>query len=482
MTCLRSSFVAFALSLLSGCEAGEPATASPRVPDPPAGVPHPVGTAASPRPAAGADLDPALVARLIRAEAEGSALASATAPAPGVSLDLGADRPAVAIAVPRVPRAATARFDFADGKRGWITRLPVGQHLPSAAYGGGRVYVSGGFDTTAFYALDAEDGRLLWNRQDLEDNGPTAAMFQGGEVVFNTESCTLFVLDARTGRTRWRRWLGDPTLAQPALAEGLIFASHPVRGGGHALSALRLRDGTPAWSRPLDGELLAAPVVAEQAVYAATIHGTVYRFANRSGARRWARSIRASTAPWIAGGRVFLSRTAARGEELVALDAESGRSLATLRRVNARYLADIPRDLQSWPKVWAFEGSRPILAHGRLIDTMAGTASAADPRSGRSLWQRRHPGTTGQRSLFPPVLAGSQIVLASREGGVYALDLDTGMTVWAYRTGRPIASSPIVARGWVYLASTDGTLIGLEVGGPALDGWHMWGGGPGHNG
>ncbi len=469
------------LLLLAGC--GRPDPARPPAAREPAarvGAPQATGASGAARPARGAELDPRLVQALIAAE-ESEGLAPRAAAA-GLSLELGADRPALELAIPKIPRAATARFEVGDGRRGWITRLPVGQHLPSAAYGGGRLYVSGGFDTTAFYALDAQDGRLLWNRQDLEDNGPTAAMFQGEEVIFNTESCTLFVLDARTGRTRWRRWLGDPTLAQAALAERLIFAAHPQKGGGHALSALRLKDGQPVWSRPVDGELLAAPVVHDGAVYASTLRGSVYRFASKSGARRWARPLRASTAPWLAGGRVYLSRTSGRAEELVALDAGSGRTLATLRRVEARYLRDVPRDLSSWPKVWAFEGSRPLLAHGRLVDTLAGTASAADPLSGKSLWQRRDAGSGGERSLLPPVVAGSQIVLASRKGAVYALDVDTGMTVWAYRTGHTIASSPIVARGWVYLASADGAVIALEVGGPALDGWHMWGGGPGHNG
>jgi outer membrane protein assembly factor BamB len=156
--------------------------------------------------------------------------------------------------------------------------------------------------------------------------------------------------------------------------------------------------------------------------------------------------------------------------------------VATLRRSPARYLGDVPRNLQSWPKVWAFEGSRPLLAHGRLIDTMAGTVSAAQPASGRSLWLRRDRAARGARSLLPPVAAGAQLVVAARSGQLYALDVDTGMTVWAYALGRQLAASPVVARGWIYVTTTDGAVIGLRAGEPSLDGWHMWGGGPGHNG
>ena len=458
------------LLLLAACGADDSA-------EQPVPLPRPQPRPLSP----GLDIDPSILQRPPSAPAPLSDGAAAT-----VS-PLGADRPAHKVAVPRVPRASTAGFSFGNGRAGWITRLPTGQHLPSVAYGKGRVFISGGFGSYAFYALHAENGRMLWNRQKLADNGPTAAVYLDNEVIFNTESCTLFVLDARTGRTRWKRWLGDPTLAQAAAAHGLIYASYPVAGRGQRLAALALRNGREVWSRGVDGELLSAPVVAGGAVHATTIHGTVYRFDARTGKRRWARRLRATSAPWIHGGRVYLSRaTRLQGkahEQQVMLDARTGQTLSTLRSSRARYLGDVPRTLKSWPRVWAFEGSRPLLALGRFVDTMAGRISAAHPVSGKLLWQRQDRATLGRRSLTLPVLAGTQVITASRAGKVYALDIDTGMTVWAYDLGRPLASAPVVARGWVYLSSTRGEVIALKLGHrQALDGWHMWGGGPAHNG
>jgi outer membrane protein assembly factor BamB len=430
------------------------------------------------QPAPGADIDPAILDELEREQSRpvgGGA---------GLSLALGQDRPLVKVEVPRVGLATTASFSFGDGKRGWITRLPTGEVLPSVAYGNGRVYASGGFNTYAFYAMNARDGRMLWNRQNLEDNGPTAPSYLEEEVIFNTESCTLFVLDARTGKTRWKRWLGDPTLAQPAVEHGLVYASYPA-DGGQRIGALRLKDGRTAWQRHVDGELLTAPVVAGDAVYLTTIHGTVYSFTARRGRRRWRRSLRATSTPWIADGKLYFSRATRRGQVIheaqIVLDAATGRTLTVLKHSRAAYLADVPRNLDSWPKVWAFEGSRPLLAAGRLLDTMAGVASATSPKTGTSLWRRRDA-RAGRRSLTPPVVAGSQLIFASRKGAVYALDIDTGMTVWAYDLGRPIAASPVVAKGWVYLSTGDGSIIALEAGGPAMDGWHMWGGSPAHNG
>jgi len=426
-------------------------------------------------PGPGADIDPSVLDQLDREESAPSVAAGA-----GLDLALGRDRPLQRLPVPRVARATTAGFTFGDGRKGWITRLPVAGPIPSVAYGGGRVYAGGGFNTYAFYAMSSESGKVLWNRQNLEDNGPTAPSYLDEEVIFNTESCTLFVLDSRTGRTRWKRWLGDPTLAQPAVQHGLVYASYPSNGG-QRLGAMRLKDGRTVWSRLVDGELITAPVVAGDSVYVTTIRGTVYRFDAHKGRRRWQRRLRATSAVWVSGGRIYLSRSARGREAQVVLERETGRTLAVLRQTRASYLRDVPRDLQSWPKVWAFEGSRPLLVNGRLLDTMAGVVTATSPDTGKSLW-RRPDSAAGRRSLTAPVLAGSHVVFASRRGAVYALDVDTGMTVWAYDVGRKIAASPVVARGWVYLSTVDGSVIALQAGGPALDGWHMWGGSPGHNG
>src|SRR5689334_4565520 len=120
--------------------------------------------------------------------------------APAKEVDLGADRRGIPVALPKPPRGGAAPFTFGDDQHGWVARIPDANQLPSVAYGGGRVFVSGGFESISFYALDAETGHLEWASQNLEDNGPTAPIYVEGRVIFNTESCTLFVMDARSGK------------------------------------------------------------------------------------------------------------------------------------------------------------------------------------------------------------------------------------------------------------------------------------------
>jgi Ca-activated chloride channel family protein len=394
----------------------------------------------------------------------------------GLSLALGADRAALALRLPAPPRGAAAPFLFGDDREGWVARIPESLRLPSVAYGDGRVFVSGGFESTSMYALDAHDGHMLWASQALEDNGPTAPSYQDGRLIFNTESCTLFVLDGATGKKLWFKYLGDPTLSQPSVADGLVFASHPS-AAGQKLSAYRLRDGHEVWSRAIDAELLAAPILHGDSLYAATLTGRLYRMRRADGRRLWSQAVHATSAPWVQGGELYLGRADGGREVTVAMAADDGRTLRQGAAHVAPWLADVPRDMNDWPKVWGFEGSRPVLAGGVLYQAIGNELAALDPTTLAPSWSRT--GTGAKRGLGAVAVAGPQVVVATRAGEVYGIDIDTGYTLWAYALGTPVFAQPIIARGWVYVTTADGQVVALHVGDATLDGWHMWGGSPG---
>jgi Ca-activated chloride channel homolog len=401
------------------------------------------------------------------------------------ALDFTSDRTPVAVRTPSPPRGGAATFSFADAnggdeRRGWVARIPESNQLPSVAYGAGRVYVSGGFESVSMYALDAEEGNVLWSSQNLEDNGPTAPIYEDEDVVFNTESCTLFVMDAKTGRKKWFKNLGDPTLAQPAVADGLVFAQHP--GNGSEFTAYKLKTGDEVWTRQIDGELLAAPIIHGDSVYFTTVGGTTYRYLRAIGKRVWAKQLRATSAPWVVGDELFLSRRGKGVEEQVVVADADGKVLRTARSMKASYLGDVPQDLDDWKKVWSFEGSRPVVVDGTRYEAMGGVVQASDATSGEAVWTRRYAKGEGKRSTGTVVVAGPQVVLATRDGKLFGLDVDTGYTLWSYDVGHAVVAQPVVAKGWVYVTTVDGTVIGLEVADTTLDGWHMWGGNPQHDG
>ncbi len=118
--------------------------------------------------------------------------------------------------------------------KGFTIQLPGGAPIPTPTVYKGKIYVSGGFQTRQFYCFDAGTGKLVWTVE-LDDDGPTSAVCENDICVFNTESCTIFALDAHTGKHLWSHFLGDPLTSTPTIAGGKVFTSYPA-GGGMALN------------------------------------------------------------------------------------------------------------------------------------------------------------------------------------------------------------------------------------------------------
>ena len=232
---------------------------------------------------------------------------------------------------PPRPGRASRFLDLGTGFRGWSVQIPGGRDVVTPCVEGGRVLLGGGFGSYEFYAFDAADGRLAWGRR-TSDDGPTAAVVADGHVVFNTESCTVCVLRADTGEVAWERWLGDPLLAQPAVGAGMVFIAWPARGD-HLIGAFSLLEGAPVWTAPLPADVITAPVFAEGALYVSTFDGAVHCFDPHEGKLRWSRPMRATSAPWVWGGEVYVSQ---REEGEAARHADPAESLA---RVSARLRA-----------------------------------------------------------------------------------------------------------------------------------------------
>ena len=393
------------------------------------------------------------------------------------------------LGLPRVRAGQSARFTF-DGQRpGWFARTPDGsQSLLTPIYGEGRVYLGGGFTSHALYAYDARTGEMRWAAQ-APDGGPSAAIVEDGKVLFTTESCTLFAVDARTGRQRWSRWLGDPLMSQPAARNGRVYSGHIKDGGGYGFTAMDVRNGRVLWSRNITADVMNAAVLDEESIYFTTMDGIVWRLNQHDGRVVWRQRLRATSAPWLEGEHVHVTLRDAREHEGRRVQTEIGAVLAKAdgqklrehEQVDASFLPSRP-DAGGVPAGWSFEGSRPTIVDGRLYQTIGNEVHCRDATTGELLWRRQYTTASRTRPATPPAIAGSQLVFGTRDGVLYGLDIDTGMTTWAYEVGEPISAQPTVAHGWVFASTTRGGVVALNVGDAELDGWHMWGGNAMHNG
>jgi len=407
--------------------------------------------------------------------------------------------------IPRPGRGSTRRFAFEDGKRGWITALPSSDLLTTPTYGDGKLFVGGGFASHRFFAFDAFRGDLAWSLA-APDGGPTAAIYDRERILFNTESCTIFVANADTGELIWKRWLGDPLMSQPVIGGDLVMSAYPA-DGAHVFGAFDVDDGDPRWSFAIPADVIQAPQVRGEDVFFATMDGSVFRVRHRDGHVHWRKDLAATSAVWVDGERMLLTRRVnVRGEpheEAIVVDARRGEVVHTAERVAAPYLRGNSRDRRlatgqagAWGTVphgarlglhnvasgWAYQGSSPAVVDGRAYAAVGPEIVARDVSTGEIVWRRRDGSAGDAQTVSPPAIVGSQIVYGTVDGHLYFGDIDTGITLRAYDLGEPIVFQPIVAEGWVYVATGAGNVIGLELGDPQLDGWHMWGGNAQHAG
>ncbi len=398
-------------------------------------------------------------------------------------VDLGVHVVPRNIALPRLTTGRSTRFRFDGDRRGWAVQLAEGAVLSSVAYAHDRVYVGAGFSSTTVYAFDARNGSLKWTGT-TPDGGPTAAIVEDDTVMFNTESCTLFAFDRRSGRLRWSRWLGDPLMSQPVAGGGRVFSAYPNAGSptGFRMAALSVRDGRILWSVPIAADVVTSPVISGDSMYFTTMNGSVYRMNPRNGHTVWSRSMNATSAPTLSGDRVFVAQRMLHSRERqVALSIANGARVFATDAASAPYAAR-PANTGGVEAGWSFEGSHPSYAEGRLYYAMGNTLSARDAQTGRVVWERHYPHEFAQRGMTSPAVVAGSLVMGTRNGDVFGLDIDSGMTTWAYHVGEPIAFQPTVANGWVYTTTTRGKLVALEVAERGFDGWHMWGGNPQHAG
>lgn len=425
------------------------------------------------------------------------------------------------------PKLPVETFKTDDGRQGWKVKLQRQLPLATPAVVDGKVYIGGGFGSYEFYAFDAQSGKPLWLFH-CGDDGPTAAVVEKGRVSFNTESCILYVLDAKTGEKLWGKWLGDPLMSQPAMKDDKVVMAYPNQKGTHSISCMGAGDGTEFWTQDIPGEIITAPVIDEDKVFATTLEGSVHCFDLATGKKVFSKDHQATSAPWVWKGEIYVSlrqdeerivggeaktvRTEGQGRitkagerdnevlwaqqdaeylnyetssryasEQAALDASVGFGSAPSAAKLDQSEANL--GVRSVSGVWAYQGSRPSIIGGRSYSSMGDTLKVLDPETGKVIWNRyiEIKDSPGGRPFTPPSYAAGKLYMGSVTGEIICLDASSGKELWRYNCGEPIRFQPAVAGGKVYWGTDGGSIYCIDARDPEADGWLMWGGNAQHN-
>jgi Ca-activated chloride channel family protein len=376
---------------------------------------------------------------------------------------------------------------------GFVVSLPSNAPIPTPTVYQGNLYVSGGFHSREFYCLKADTGAFVWG-MDLDDDGPTSAVCDQDAVAFNTESCTLFVLDAKTGKQLWSYFLGDPLTSTPTIANGVLFTSYPAAGGGgqlqqnngpakgqkkpqenaqakaappcsHVLAAFELKTGKILWQRWIDSDVMTAPVAVDKELYCTSFAGVVYKFNQADGKILSANKSRATCAPTVVGQNIYLTRRTDDGKG------------------NAKEaIAGVDRDSQK-QRFQAGEREAPHIDPKVQKDAkMAGQAKALDAGNG---FGGGAPAAANPGAAFGNVGQGNVSSMQAFQGSrllnlngrnfncmgdeVVCTDPESGKNLWSHKLkgdlkkeGGYLAAPPVAAGGMLFLTTLQGDVLQMD--------------------
>lgn len=280
-----------------------------------------------------------------------------------------------------------------------------------------------------------------------------------GVVYLGSGDGKLYAIDAKTGAERWRFATGGPVMSSPALAAGRVFASS--RDG--FLYALAAADGALVWRHRFGAELgmqnywdyaLSSPTLRGDVLYIGGGDGHLYAFDAASGRVRWSfdAGARIRSTPAVAAGLVVVGTMDGR---VVAVDSASGVlrwSFATDGAAHA--FADKRNDTTS---VFA----SPTIAGERvMVGSRDGNLYALELATGKLAWRSTHDGGSwilstafDGRTLY--VGSGSALI-------VQAVDPATGLERWRAKTRGAVFSGIAIAGETLLFSDFSGALSAID--------------------
>jgi outer membrane protein assembly factor BamB len=325
-------------------------------------------------------------------------------------------------------------------------------------------------------------------------------------------------------------------MSMPAADAGRVFMAYPDTRGDrrHYLACFNLADGRAIWRQPIAGEVITCPVLADGHVYLANLDGTLACFAQDDGRPLWQEARNATSAPAVWNQQCYFSQrherhaagsaaaqqmewkarkmaaagTPAQGyagtfaaadyldhakrqrrspQYKVSADLDGGVGFANYKGDAKMFQAMGHLGQAHVFGLWAYQGSKPFVANGRLFSAQGDTVHCADPKSQEVFWKQKLREGPADAELLdslltPPAVVNGKLFLGTIDGRVLCLSAASGETLWTVSVGEPVLFQPAVVGGRVYVGTGAGSLLCLETGDPADDGWHMWGATAAHNG
>ncbi len=291
--------------------------------------------------------------------------------------------------------------------RSWYAQVELDQsraRIINVALCDGVIYAQS--DAAMVHAIDAETGKTLWSRQVGNPNHLTMPLEARGDLVAVVNGSRLYVLQRADGETLYERDIQDIPGAGPALSSKRAFV--PMIMGAVVAYQVQVHANATSQSskdaKPSISDSMPSPEAERRAILA--------------------------TMPLAcqSAGKVLV-------QPLVTRDFVGGEYVVWLTDVGHLCFGRIERNADN------------LLALKYRLET--GGAIVARPA-----YLPPNPKVPGDSGV---------VFAASTDGFVYAIQEETGTTLWRFSTGEPILQSPAVVDDRVYFTTELGEMYCLAA-------------------
>jgi len=353
--------------------------------------------------------------------------------------------------------SSESNYTLPKGQLQW-TFTTGGSIKSSPAVVDGIVYF--GSNDGKIYAVNADTGAEIWHVQ-TESFVQSSPAVVDGVVYAGSNDGRLFAINAKTGERIWTFRTPYTITASPAVAGGMVFFG----ADDSKIYALDALTGAERWEFTMGGQPGSSLVIVKGILYVGSYDRSLYALNAKDGKfRLHFDSFAIGTGPAVRGSTVYFTNLTG---SLFAIDGEA-RNWPNEYQIKpfwtqlwAMHLAPQPPKVSGllWGEKLGIRcESSPAILNNTLYAGIDSRLVAYDLGSNSTLWTFK----TGDEIATTPAIAGHVVYFGSDDGHVYAVDADSGKELWNVQTGDKVASSPAVANNMLYFGSDDGKLYAIK--------------------
>jgi len=277
-----------------------------------------------------------------------------------------------------------------------------------------------------------------------------------GKIYIASNHGDIGVLDAKSGQVLWQARIADTILSGPEVEfkdnQAQVFY---ITNDNAEVVALKPRSLEVLWRAKVSSEVLQAPVIAGDKLIVQSVDGKVTALSKQDGKTIWEESrevppltLRGTARPIVDGDKIF---TGFANGSVSALSLSNGKTLWDTSIAVARGRSDVER-------VVDVDGTLYQDANAVYACAMQGRIAAISKANGQIIWVR-------DMSAYSGIVSdGKTLYLSDSDSRIWALDINSGATLWRSDDlkGRDI-SPPAIFKGELVVGDGDGYVHWLST-------------------